>query len=207
MNVDTQKSAVVLIEFQNQWTNKGLYHWLIKGQLTSRNVLANTITLVDEARKKGVKIIHAPLIIDPENKKGWLAWLTFGKVFTKGTWKAEITKGLFKEGDILVTGRYAFDAFVGSDLEQVIEDSDIETLLICGFTTDQCIAKTMRTAIKKGVDSYLVSDCTATMNGFFQWKTERKYRGKVVNHLKTIDWQTTDLPPVHNRQPQSKVRS
>ena len=68
MNVDTQKSAVVLIEFQNQWTNKGLYHWLIKGQLTSRNVLANTITLVDEARKKGVKIIHAPLIIDPENK-------------------------------------------------------------------------------------------------------------------------------------------
>jgi hypothetical protein len=48
---------------------------------------------------------------------------------------------------------------------------------------DQCIAKTMRTAIKKGVDSYLVSDCTATMNGFFQWKTERKYRGKVVNHL------------------------
>ena len=40
----------------------------------------------------------------------------------------------------------------------------------------------------KGVDRYLVSDCTATMNGFFQWKTERKYHGKVVNHLKAIDW-------------------
>ncbi len=188
MNIEKSKSAVVLIEFQNQWTGKGLYHWLIKGQLTSRNVLANTLAFADEARKKGIKIIHAPLIIDPENKKGWLAWLTFGKVFTKGTQKAELTEGLFKEGDILVTGRYAFDAFVGSDLEQVIEDNDIETLLICGFTTDQCVAKTMRTAIKKGVDSYLVSDCTATMNGFFQWKTERKYRGKVVNHLKAIDW-------------------
>jgi len=94
---------------------------------------------------------------------------------------------LFKKGDILVTGRYAFDAFVGSDLEQVIEDNDIQALLICGFTTDRCVAKTMRTAIKKEVDSYLVSDCTATMNGFFQWKTERKYRGKVVNHLKAID--------------------
>ncbi len=156
--------------------------------MTSRNVLANTLALANGARKKGVKIIHAPLIIDPENKKGWLAKLTFGKVFTKGTGKAEITEGLFKEGDILVTGRYAFDAFVGSDLEQVIEDNDIETLLICGFTTDQCVAKIMRTAIKKGVDSYLVSDCTATMNGFFQWKTERKFRGKVVNHLKAIDW-------------------
>lgn len=188
MNIEKERSAIILIEFQNQWTGKGLYNWLIKGQLTSRNVLANTITLVDEARKKGIKIIHAPLIINPENKKGWLAWLTFGKVFTIGTRKAEIMEGLFKEGDIFVTGRYAFDAFVGSDLEQVIEDNDIEMLLICGFTTDQCVAKTMRTAIKKGIDSYLVSDCTATMNGFFQWKTERKYHGKVVNHLKAIDW-------------------
>jgi len=180
MNIGKNRSAVVLIEFQNQWTAKGLYHWLIKGQLRSRKVLANTITLVAEARKKGVKIIHAPLIIDPAHKKGWLAWLTFGKVFTKGTLKAEIMEGLFKEGDILVTGRYAFDAFVGSDLEQVIADNDIESLYICGFTTDQCIAKTMRTAVKKGIDSYLVSDCTATMNGFFQWKTERKFHGKVV---------------------------
>ena len=188
MNIEKSKSAIVLIEFQKQWTGKGLYHWLIKGQLASRNVLENTITLVNEARKSGIKIIHAPLIIDPENKKGWLAWLTFGKVFTKGTRKAEIMEGLFKEGDILVTGRYAFDAFVGSNLEQVIKDNSIETLFICGFTTDQCVAKTMRTSLKKGINGYLVSDCTATMNGFFQWKTERKYRGKVVNYVKAIDW-------------------
>ncbi len=187
MNIEKSKSAVVLIEFQNQWTGKGLYHWLIKGQLTSRNVLENTITLVEEARKRGIKIIHAPLIIDPENKKGWLAWLTFGKVFTNGTRKAEIMEGLFKEGDILVIGRYAFDAFVGSNLEQVIKDNSIETLFICGFTTDQCVAKTMRTSLKKGINGYLVSDCTATMNGFFQWKTERKFQDKVITLKEIID--------------------
>ena len=94
---------------------------------------------------------------------------------------------MFKESDTLVTGRYPFDAFVGSDLEQMIEDNNIETLFICGFTTDQCVAKTMKTAIKKGINSYLISDCTATMNSFFQWKTERKLRHNVVNHLKAID--------------------
>ena len=187
MNIEKSKSAIVLIEFQNQWTGKGLYNWLIKGQLTSRNVLTNTLTLVGEARKRGIKIIHAPLIIDPENKKGWLAWLTFGKVFTKGTRKAEIMEGLFKEGDILITGRYAFDAFVGSNLEQVVKDNSIETLLICGFTTDQCVAKTMRTSLKKGINGYLVSDCTATMNGFFQWKTERKFRGKIVTCVDVLN--------------------
>lgn len=55
MNIEKSKSAIVLIEFQNQWTGQGLYHWLIKGQLISRNVLANTLTLVDEARKRGLK--------------------------------------------------------------------------------------------------------------------------------------------------------
>ncbi|MBL7204269.1 MAG: cysteine hydrolase [Desulfobacteraceae bacterium] len=187
MNIEKGKSAIILIEFQNQWTGKGLYHWLIKDQLTSRNVLANTLTLVDEARKRGIKIIHAPLIIDPENKKGWLAWLTFGKVFTKGTRKAEIMEGLLKEGDILITGRYAFDAFVGSNLEHILKENSVENLFLCGFTTDQCVAKTMRTAIEKGFNCYLVSDCTATMNGFFQWKTERKFRGKVINHKEIID--------------------
>ena len=187
MNIEKSQSAIVLIEFQNQWTDKGLYHWLIKDQLTSRNVLINTQTLVSEARKEGIKIIHAPLIIDPENKKGWLAHLTFGKVFTKGNRKAEITEGLFKEGDIVVTGRYAFDAFVGSNLEQVIENNNIKSLFICGFTTDQCVAKTMRTALKQGLNCYIVPDCSATMNRFFQWKTERKFRDKVVSHREILN--------------------
>ncbi|MFQ6083396.1 MAG: isochorismatase family cysteine hydrolase [Candidatus Aminicenantia bacterium] len=187
MNINKIKSAIVLIEFQNQWTEKGLYHWLIKGQLKSRNVLENTYTLVKEAKKKGIKVIHAPLIIDPKNKKGWLAHLTFGKVFTKGSWKSEITKGLYEEGDLIVEGRYAFDAFIGSNLEQMLKDNNIENLFSCGFTTDQCIAKTMKTALEKGFNCYLVSDCTATMNSFSQKKTEKSFHGKVVNHQEILD--------------------
>lgn len=59
-------------------------------------------------------------------------------------------EGLFKEGDILVTGRYAFDAFVGSNLDHILEQNSVEDLFLCGFTTDRCVAKTMRTALEKG---------------------------------------------------------
>ena len=181
MNTNKTNSAVLLIEFQNQWTQKGLYHWLIKKQLDTRNVLVNTKTLVQEARQQGMKIIHAPLTIDPENKKGWLAFLTFGKVFTKGTWKSEISEGLVEQGDLFVKGRYAFDAFVGSDLENVLRENGIENVFVCGFTTDQCVAKTMKTAIGKKINAYLVSDCTATLNSFFQTITEKKFADKIVN--------------------------
>lgn len=175
MDTNKAKSAILLIEFQNQWTKKGLYHRLIKGQLEKRGVLENTKNLVDRARERGMKIIHAPLVIDPKNKRGWLAFLTFGKVFTKGTWKSEISEGLFREGDLLVKGRYAFDAFVGSDLENILRENGIETVFVCGFTTDQCVAKTMRTLIKKGFKAYLVSDCTAAMSHKIQQKIEREF--------------------------------
>jgi len=180
-------SAVVLIEFQKQWTNKGLYNWLIKGQLRSRNVMENSISFVKGAREKGVKIIHAPLIIDPKNKKGWLAYLTFGKVFTKGKEKSEITKGVFESEDTIVSGRYAFDAFIGSDLERLLVDNRIENVFFCGFTSDQCIAKSMRTALKKGFNAIFVSDCTATMSGIFQKKTEKSFDGRVFLHKKILD--------------------
>ena len=187
MNININESAIVLIEFQNQWTEKGLYHWLIKGQLKSRNVLENTSTLVKEARERGIRVIHTPLLIDPKNKRGWLAHLTFGKVFTKGSWRSEITNGLYKDGDVIVKGRYAFDAFIGSNLERLLEDNHIKNVFLCGFTTDQCIAKTMKTALEKKFGCYLVSDCTATVNNFLQKKTEKSFQCKVVNHLEVLD--------------------
>ncbi len=36
------RAAVLLVEFQNQWTLPGPYHRLIRDQLTSRSVVANT---------------------------------------------------------------------------------------------------------------------------------------------------------------------
>ena len=44
------KSAILLIEFQKQWTDKGLYNWLIKKQLKQRKVLENTKELVEIGR-------------------------------------------------------------------------------------------------------------------------------------------------------------
>lgn len=180
MKTSSSQSAIVLIEFQKQWTDPGFYHTLIRKQLASRQVIDNTRRLVAEARSRAFAIIHAPLVIDPNNKRGWFGHLTFGKVFTLGSHKAEITPGLYEEGDSLVKGRYAFDAFIGSDLEELLRSHGIGRMFMCGFTTDQCVAKTLRTALRKGFDAHLISDCTATMNRFFQRKTEREFGDRVL---------------------------
>ena len=131
MNMEKSSSAIVLIEFQKQWTKKTLYNRLIKRQLNRRNVLQNTKTLIKKARSEGCKIIHAPLIIDPKDKKGWLAYLTFANVFTTGTWKSEFSEGVYEDEDHVVKGRYAFDAFIGSDLEHMLKGDDVKNLFLC----------------------------------------------------------------------------
>lgn len=180
------QSAIVLIEFQKQWTAKGLYNTLIRRQLRSRHVIENTIQLVNQARQAGLAIIHAPLIIDPEHKKGWLSYITFGKFFTKNTPKAALTPGTFREGDIVVKGRYAFDAFIGSDLEKLLHEQSIKTIYLGGFITDQCIAKTFNTAQQKGFRPIVLSDCTATVTMFLQRRAEARFKGALTTSMQLV---------------------
>jgi len=44
--------AILLIEFQKTWTKKGIFSWLVRKEYESRNVLTNTINLVEKSRKK-----------------------------------------------------------------------------------------------------------------------------------------------------------
>ncbi len=194
-----ERSAILLVEFQNQWTLRGPYYRLIREQLESRQVVANTEVLVSRARAWGARIIHAPLVVDPRRKKGWLAHVTFGKVFTRGTWKAAITEGLFEAGDHVVRDRYAFDAFTGTELERMLRELSITHLFICGFTTDQCVSRTLRTALVKGFDGRVVSDCTATFFARLQRRAEKQLGPRVVGYRELLGAMAAPSPGARSR--------
>jgi len=94
---------------------------------------------------------------------------------------AELDPRVYAEGDLVADGRYAFDAFIGSDLEEILRDRGIETVFIAGFTTDQCVTYTVKTALDKGFDAYMVSDCCATFASGVHRLAERRLRGHVVS--------------------------
>jgi nicotinamidase-related amidase len=55
-------------------------------------------------------------------------------------------------------------AFIGTDLDELLKDRDISTLVIAGMTTNHCISTTVRMAGNLGYDTTLVSDASATFD-------------------------------------------
>ena len=78
-------TAIVVIEFQKTWTEKGFFYWLIKNKLNSRKVLENTQQFLDKAREKGFPIIQAPLILDKSNKEEYAKMPFIPKFFNRFT--------------------------------------------------------------------------------------------------------------------------
>ncbi len=59
--MDPKRTALVLIEYQNDFTSKGgTLHDAVKGVMEQNNMLQNTVDTVKKARAAGCTIVHAP---------------------------------------------------------------------------------------------------------------------------------------------------
>ena len=66
MAIDPKRTAVVLIEFQNDFTSEGgALHEAVSPVMEQTGMLENTRALVDAARAAGATIVHAPITFAP----------------------------------------------------------------------------------------------------------------------------------------------
>ena len=185
-NLNQDDIAILLIEFQKTWTEKSFFHKLIRKQYESKNVYRNTVAVLETARKKGILVIQAPLVLDKNDKDKYKQIPFPPKLlgqFTANTWRSEYTDGINSESDIEVCGRCGFDACIGSNLQQILKEHHTKKVYFIGFTTDHCVSDTMSTLISDGYECILISDCTATRNSRLQEKVEDKYQSILSEKL------------------------
>ncbi len=63
-----------------------------------------------------------------------------------------------------VISKQVNSAFIGTDLEERLRQSGLQTLVITGLTTPHCVSTTARMASNLGFTTYVVSDATAAFD-------------------------------------------
>ncbi|WP_110690844.1 isochorismatase family cysteine hydrolase [Salinicola endophyticus] len=167
--VDPLKTALLLIEFQNDFTTPGgVLHEAVKAVMARDDMLTRTQRLVATARAAGVSVMHAPIHFAPgygeitAQPYGILAGVVEGKAFVKGEWGAEICEALTPQvGDIVIEGKRGLDTFASTNLDFILRSKGIETLVLAGFLTNCCVESTMRSGYEKGFEVLTLTDGVA----------------------------------------------
>lgn len=170
--MDTSKTAIVLIEYQNDFTTEGgALHGGVKDVMQQTDMLENTKKLVAEAREKGVNIIHAPIQFSEGYNEitsepyGILKGVVDNNAFVKDSWGADIVDDLKPEdGDIVIEGKRGLDTFASTNLDFILRSRGIETVALGGFLTNCCVESTMRSAYEKGFNVVTLTDCVASLS-------------------------------------------
>ncbi|MCW2632936.1 MAG: cysteine hydrolase [Pseudonocardia sp.] len=169
MSIDPKTTAVVLIEYQNDFTSDGGgLHGAVAEVMDKTNMLDNTAKVADAARAAGATVMHAPITFAEgynelsNHPYGILKGVVDGNVFVKGTWGAEIIDSLApQEGDIVVEGKRGLDTFASTNLDFILRNKGITTLVLGGFLTNCCVESTMRSGYENGYNVITLSDCVA----------------------------------------------
>lgn len=169
MSLDPSTTAVLLIEYQNEFaTEGGVLHPAVKAVMAETKMLENTLALVKAARAKGVTVMHAPITFAEgygeltRHPYGILKGVVDGKAFVKGSWGAQIIDALApQKGDIVVEGKRGLDTFASTNLDFILRSKGIKTVVIGGFLTNCCVESTMRSAYENGYDVITLTDCAA----------------------------------------------
>jgi nicotinamidase-related amidase len=171
--VNWDRTAIVIIDMQRDFLEPGGFGETLGNDVS---LLAKAIkpckALLERARQKGVLVIHTreghrPDLSDaprakvergaPSMRIG--AKGPMGRILIRGEPGHDIVPELYpKEGEPVVD-KPGKGAFFATDLHAMLINRGIETLIVCGVTTEVCVHTTVREANDRGYRCIVPGDC------------------------------------------------
>lgn len=131
-------TALVVIDVQNG---------VLANAHRREGVIANIAALLEKARRESVAVV-------------WVQHTSEELVAGSDAWRLvpELSPG---DTEPLVHKRYG-DSFEDTDLEAVLAERGVGSLVVTGAQTDACVRSTLHGALVRGYDAVLVSDAHTT---------------------------------------------
>jgi biuret amidohydrolase len=174
--IDLAQSALLIIDMQRDFLEPGGFGAALGNDVSRLKVAVGPCqSILAAARKAGLLIVHtreghladlsdAPRLKiergEPQFRIGAIG--PMGRILIRGEPGHSIVEELApREGEIVID-KPGKGAFYQTDLEKILFNRHIETLLVCGVTTEVCVNTTVREANDRGIRCIVLEDCCAS---------------------------------------------
>jgi biuret amidohydrolase len=171
--IEVDRTALVIIDMQRDFLEPGGFGETLGNKVSLLEAAVKPCMAVLEAfRRRKMLIIHTreghrPDLSDapkakvergePHLRIG--ARGPMGRILVRGEAGHDIVPKLYpKEGEIIVD-KPGKGAFYATDLHAILQNRGIESLIVCGVTTEVCVHTTVREANDRGFKCLVPGDC------------------------------------------------
>jgi nicotinamidase-related amidase len=174
--VDFSRTALIIIDMQRDFLEPGGFGAALGNDVSRLQAAVGPCgEVLAAARKAGLLVIHTreghrpdltdapPLKVergDPAMRIGAMG--PMGRILVRGQPGHDIVPELYPAAGEPVIDKPGKGAFYQTDLELMLKNRGIETLLVCGVTTEVCVNTTVREANDRGFRCIVLSDCCAS---------------------------------------------
>ena len=179
MNVDLTKTALIVIDMQRDFCEKGGYAETIGLDVSYlRKPISNISKILDWAREKNLLVIHTREghrqdltdLLDYKRQRSEQGHAAIGsegplgKLMVRGEYGHDFIDELQPIAGEPIVDKPGYSAFVYTDLESILRIKKIENLIITGVTTEVCVSSTYRHATDLGFYCMTVEDACSSAN-------------------------------------------
>ncbi len=176
LEIDQQRTAVIVIDMQNAFISKGAMFDLWGFDISASQKIIEPINeITSAAGAKGCKVIYTAHVFSPDfsesggpnspNRYKSRSLIDYrehpewrDKLLARGTWGARIIEELKpQKGDILVE-KPRYSAFFGTNLDTILKTYNVKYLVFVGAVTNICVESSIRDAFHLEYFPILISD-------------------------------------------------
>jgi len=173
IDIDPASTALVIIDMQRDFLEPGGFGDALGNDVNQlRACIAPSATVLAAARAAGLLVIHTreghrPDLTDappakvsrgaPSRRIGDVG--PMGRILVRGEPGHEIIPELAPLPGEPVVDKPGKGAFYQTDLDLLLKNRSITTLLVCGVTTEVCVHTTIREANDRGYRCIAIGDC------------------------------------------------
>ncbi len=175
-SIDLARAAFIIIDMQRDFLEPGGFGAALGNDVSLLKAAVGPCQAVlAAARALGLLVIHtreghrpdlsdAPRLKvergDPATRIG--APGPMGRILVRGEPGHDIIAELYPKSGEPVIDKPGKGAFYQTDLDLMLRNRGIDTLLVCGVTTEVCVNTTVREANDRGYRCIVLSDCCAS---------------------------------------------